>query len=449
MQKGFVFNLNKCTGCNACQIACSIENEVGLPLNWRQVNTFNEPRHPEISYFHLSTACNHCLDPPCLKYCPALAIFKDQNTGAVIIDQDLCIGCKYCSWVCPYDAPTFNSSTKMMEKCTFCLHRLEEDLLPACVTLCPTTALQMADHQKDILIDPISGFTKSEIKPAIKFIPLRGDQQLPEISELPFDESTVKLFRESLWKDKGKEKIRCLPEWPLVLFSLLIAFITGSFTGSTLIPTGFSGLLSIILGFTGLGISSAHLGKKGRAPRAFLNVRQSWLSREIAFYTLFLMLMTIQIIFFPHKNWLVWMAVVTGFLTLYALDRVYTVIATVYKLHYHSANALLTGLFFAVIFSEYMFGIIVFGSIKFILYIKQLISRLGHLKSLTILFGSVRVMFGFLIPPIFWLWGFSGAFTYSIILILIAEFIDRCEFYENLKTITPAKQIIMDLERLI
>lgn len=82
-------------------------------------------------------------------------------------------------------------------------------------------------------------------------------------------------------------------------------------------------------------------------------------------------------------------------------------------------------------------------------YIKQLISRLGHLKSLTILFGSVRVLFGFLIAPIFWLWDFSGAFTYSIILILIAEFIDSCEFYDNLKTITPAKQIIMDLEKLI
>ena len=208
-------------------------------------------------------------------------------------------------------------------------------------------------------------------------------------------------------------------------------------------------LTAFILGFIGLGISSAHLGKKGRAPRAFLNLRDSWLSREIAFYTLFFVLLTCQIIFFPHVKWLAWIVVMTGFFALYAMDNVYTVIATIQKQHYHSANALLTGLFFAALFSEFMFGIIVFGSIKFILYIKQLISRLGHLKSLTILFGSVRVMFGFLIPPIFWLWGFSGAFAYSIILILIAEFIDRCEFYENLKTITPAKQMVFDLEKQI
>jgi DMSO reductase iron-sulfur subunit len=254
MQKGFLFDLNKCTGCNACQIACSIENEVEFPMNWRQVNTFNNAKHPEISYFHLSTACNHCLDPPCLKYCPALAISKDQLSGTVIIDQDKCIGCKYCSWVCPYDAPTFNPSKKIMEKCTFCLHRLEENLPPACVTLCPTSALQITDHQEDTLSEQIAGFTKSEIKPAISFIPLRDHEKLPEISELPFDEITIKLFKESLLHDKKKEKISWLAEWPLVIFSILLALIPGIFTAGTLTPENSSNLLPVILGFIGLGV---------------------------------------------------------------------------------------------------------------------------------------------------------------------------------------------------
>jgi len=449
MQKGFQFDLNKCTGCNACQIACSIENEVDLPLNWRQVNTYNEPRHPEIPYFHLSTACHHCLDPACMKYCPALAIYKDQISGAVIIDEDKCIGCKYCSWVCPYDAPTFNSSKKTMEKCTFCLHRLEEDLLPACVSLCPTSALELYDYQDDIPIESIPGFTKSEIKPAVKFVPLRKNHILPQISDLPFDETTVNLFRESLGRVQLKEKITSLQELPLVIFSLLIAYITGSLTADTLLKPDNHNHLPIILGFIGLGISSLHLGKILRAPRTILNPRHSWLSREITFFTIFIFLLTCQFILFPQLKWLAWIGVIMGFFTLYSLDRVYTAVATIQKQQYHSANALLSGLFFASLFSEFKFGIIVFGGIKFILYIGQCSGRFKHLNNLTILFGSIRVLFGFFIPIMFWLWNSSGTFIYIIIIILIAEFIDRCEFYDSLKTITPRKQMVMDLEKLI
>ena len=449
MQIGFVFDLNKCTGCNACQIACSLENEVELPLNWRQVRTFNEQKHPEISYFHISTACHHCLDPSCMKYCPVLAIHKDLNTGAVLIENDKCIGCKYCSWVCPYDAPVFNVEKQTMEKCTFCSHRLEENLLPACVSLCPTNALQIADHREDFLQEQIPGFTKSELKPAIELIPLRVNQQLPEISELPFDDKTLTLFRNSLEKNSIKEKIRCLLEWPLVFFSVLIAFITGSYTAGLLLPTGFPKIGYVFLTIIGMGISSVHLGKKFRAQRALLNLRQSWLSREILFYTIFLALLSIQIIFLPQIKWLAWIAAVAGFLTLYAIDNVYTVIATVQKQPYHSANVLLTGLFLSSLLSDFMFGTILFGGIKFLLYIRQSINRITHINGFPILFGFIRVIFGFLIPAIFWLWDITDVFTYSIILILIAELIDRCEFYDSLKIITPAKQMVIDLEMLL
>jgi DMSO reductase anchor subunit len=272
---------------------------------------------------------------------------------------------------------------------------------------------------------------------------------LPETSDLPFDETTVKMFRESLLKNKRKEKISSFPEWPLILFSLLIAYITGSFIAKVLLPAGISGPFSIILGLIGLGISSIHLGKKFRAPRALLNLRQSWLSREIAFYALFLVFLTCQIIFYPQVKWLAWIAIVFGFITLYALDKVYTVIPTIRKQYYHSANALLTAFFFAAMFSEFMFGIIVFGGIKFILYIRQFFNRFEQLHKLTILSGIVRVLFGFLFPVIFWIWDITSVLTYSIMLILIAEIIDRCEFYESLKIISPAKQMVIDLEKQI
>ena len=145
-QKGFVFDINKCTGCQACSIACEIENELEPGADWRQVTTFNERHVPGVLSFHLSVACNHCVDPPCMKNCPALAYSKDAVTGAVTVDPDLCIGCRYCTWACPYDAPRFNTASGVVEKCTFCQHRLEDGLEPACVTSCPTGALKLADH---------------------------------------------------------------------------------------------------------------------------------------------------------------------------------------------------------------------------------------------------------------------------------------------------------------
>lgn len=171
MQKCFVLDLNKCTGCQACQIACEIENQTEPELSWRTISTFNTPRFSHIPVFHYSLACNHCLDAPCMNYCPALAISKDDTTGAVEIDPDKCIGCKYCSWVCPYDAPKFNQSSNIMEKCTFCSHRLAEGKDTACVTGCPTGALQLGDFTVSDEKNKQSyrGFPDTGIKPAGPF----------------------------------------------------------------------------------------------------------------------------------------------------------------------------------------------------------------------------------------------------------------------------------------
>jgi len=85
----FKFDPNKCTGCNACQIACILENDLNYNSSWRQVVTYNEHRYPAQQVFHLSMACNHCGDPPCLKYCPAQAYHHDEKFGTVqIVFQD-------------------------------------------------------------------------------------------------------------------------------------------------------------------------------------------------------------------------------------------------------------------------------------------------------------------------------------------------------------------------
>ena len=115
-QKAFSLDLNRCTGCGACVIACTTENSRRQTLNWREVYTFNEIHLPGVPLFNFSLGCNHCASPACVRACPALAVTKDPHTGAVIINPEHCLGCKYCTWACPYDAPRFNAASGVTEK---------------------------------------------------------------------------------------------------------------------------------------------------------------------------------------------------------------------------------------------------------------------------------------------------------------------------------------------
>ena len=173
MRNAFVFDVNRCTGCQACQLACTLENDLAPDRSWRAINTFNERRYPDVPLFHLSLACNHCAEPACMTACPALAYSVDAGSGAVLIDPDACIGCGYCAWACPYDAPRFDADVGVMTKCTFCNHRLAAGLAPACAALCPTGALSVSPLPEEELSQPIAGFPSGNLQPALKIIPLR------------------------------------------------------------------------------------------------------------------------------------------------------------------------------------------------------------------------------------------------------------------------------------
>jgi Fe-S-cluster-containing dehydrogenase component len=113
-------------------------------VSYRWVVRKEEGTYPSPTRTFVTSACNHCEHPACLASCPVDAIFK-RDDGVVLIDQEACIGCKNCTQSCPYGAPQFNSHTKKVEKCTFCLHRLEAGFLPACVTTCVGNALHLVD----------------------------------------------------------------------------------------------------------------------------------------------------------------------------------------------------------------------------------------------------------------------------------------------------------------
>lgn len=446
IQSGFSFNLNKCTGCNACQIACSIENQVEIPMNWRQVNTFNESRYPDLPYFHITIACNHCADPPCMEYCPALAYFKDEYTGSVLIDQDKCIGCHYCSWVCPFDAPTYNPANNIMEKCTFCSHRLEENLDPACVSVCPTGALQHSQVDTDNLVPSVPGFPKTEIKPAIHLIPLRENHILPEKTNMPFDEQTVQRFIESLLQTRMREKLSCAAEWPLVIFALLNALLTGLISGVMLGKIHIDPGYLLLSGVFGIFVSSIHLGKKFRAARAILNWRKSWLSREILSFGLFLLSITLIVLFPVILSWMGWIAILFGFLTLYSLDKIYEVLPLKNSSIHFSSNAVLTGLFLSTLFTQFYSGVIIFGLIKLGLYLSKRFFSVRNNPVSSIIISCLRIILGFIVPLIIWIQEPFGNFIIILGFVLVGELIDRCQFYNKLSIITPQKQMLEDFK---
>ncbi|OUO91325.1 hypothetical protein B5F40_04265 [Gordonibacter sp. An230] len=138
-------DLSRCIGCNACVIACKMENEVPLT----KFNTWIESWDVEdgagfIRRANLPKLCNHCENPACVHVCPTAASHVADD-GTVQIDVDKCIGCKYCMAACPYGVRWFNDESGDVHKCTFCEHRVSNGLLPACVGNCVTGARMFGD----------------------------------------------------------------------------------------------------------------------------------------------------------------------------------------------------------------------------------------------------------------------------------------------------------------
>ncbi len=126
MNEGFIFNHNRCVACGACSAACMIENR--WTLQPRMIYTYNSEAVPSLPVINLSLACNHCKKALCMEGCPATAFHRDAETGAIVIDDSECIGCRYCQWNCPYDAPKYVFPEQVIGKCHLCHQRLREEL---------------------------------------------------------------------------------------------------------------------------------------------------------------------------------------------------------------------------------------------------------------------------------------------------------------------------------
>jgi len=130
-----VVDLGKCIGCQACTVACGMENAVPTGKFRTIVNNYEIEQGGKVHSVVLPRLCNHCEDPPCIPVCPVQATYQ-RNDGIVVVDNTRCVGCGYCVQACPYDARFINPKTGTADKCTFCVHRVEAGLLPACVETC-------------------------------------------------------------------------------------------------------------------------------------------------------------------------------------------------------------------------------------------------------------------------------------------------------------------------
>jgi sulfite dehydrogenase (quinone) subunit SoeB len=182
---GLVIDLDTCVGCHACAVSCKEWNAGGIagPLTDEQPYGrepsgvwFNRVHSYEVAAgaqaarptgsepaltLHFPRSCLHCETPACVTVCPTGASYKRAEDGIVLVDEDKCIGCKLCSWACPYGAREYSEVEGVMKKCTLCVDRIynehlpESERQPACVQACPTRARHFGD-----LGDPESKVSK-------------------------------------------------------------------------------------------------------------------------------------------------------------------------------------------------------------------------------------------------------------------------------------------------
>jgi len=142
---GMVIDTRRCSGCHACSVACKSEFDVPLGSTRSWVEYTEKGTYPNVSRAFLPRLCNHCSEPQCVSVCPTGATWKREEDGIVVVDADICIGCKYCLHACPYDARFINPVTGSADKCDFCLHRVSKGVAPSCVNTCPGRARIFGD----------------------------------------------------------------------------------------------------------------------------------------------------------------------------------------------------------------------------------------------------------------------------------------------------------------
>lgn len=275
-QYAFEVDLDSCSGCKACVVACHSLNGLDETEAWRDVGLLTGGSRAAPYQQTITTACHHCADPGCLNGCPVLAYEKDPFTGIVRHLDDQCIGCQYCILKCPYDVPKYNERLGIVRKCDMCHQRLGAGEAPACVQACPTHAIKIVKVQIHV---------GGALRPGISHF-------LPAAPDPVYTQPTTRyVSRQPLPANAQAADVSALrpqhPHWPLVIMLTLLPVSVGCYAAAALaafnpIPfvTYYVTNIGWAAGALGLAVSVFHLGQPLRAWRIFLGWRTSWLSRE-------------------------------------------------------------------------------------------------------------------------------------------------------------------------
>jgi formate dehydrogenase iron-sulfur subunit len=160
---GFYTDTTVCIGCKACEVACKEWNQLPATnggqntlsgnsydntrhldgIHWRHVKFIEDfsPDRSQAAWLMMSDVCKHCVQAACLDVCPTGAIIRTEF-DTVVIQQDVCNGCRDCIAACPFDVIGMNQATNTAQKCTLCYDRMQAGMVPACAQACPTASIQ-------------------------------------------------------------------------------------------------------------------------------------------------------------------------------------------------------------------------------------------------------------------------------------------------------------------
>lgn len=140
-----VVSAERCLGCKSCELACAVEHSKSRDI-FEAIQEYPAPRSrvdvQQGRDFAVPLQCRQCEDAPCVAVCPTKALCRSDTDSPVVIEDELCIGCKWCVLACPFGVITLDGRSHAIIKCDQCFERLERGEMPACVVSCPTKALQ-------------------------------------------------------------------------------------------------------------------------------------------------------------------------------------------------------------------------------------------------------------------------------------------------------------------
>lgn len=300
-QYSFEVDLDSCSGCKACVVACHSLNGLDNNEAWREVGLLHGAKNSqplaELPVLqHVTTACHHCVEPGCLQGCPVNAYEKDPVTGIVKHLDDQCFGCQYCTLMCPYEVPKYHAEHGIVRKCDMCSDRLAAGEAPACVQACPHEAIKIRTvSAAAVRVDS----AKSDV---CKKFP-RGHFCIPNSPKLTHTFPTT-VYRSKKLNLSAMEPVDLRTPQPAHAHLPLTAMLTltqigvgGFFAAAVaalfgLLPTSPAMMALTFVAFlvvnAGLGLATLHLGRPHLGFRAVLGWRHSWLSREMIAFGAFM-----------------------------------------------------------------------------------------------------------------------------------------------------------------